>query len=260
MTVVMVMCFNKSFATSPVDVANGIVDHLFEDNQGGDQVNMGILARVPIDDNNFCTRSNTPNITKFPTFVKDGNVYAQYWYATALPPHQLSQQISGLSNGQYTLRAMIGVELYTGESISGVNLFAGEAQSPVTETGGKDVVVNTVVTDGTLTIGYRVERGSNAKFVIIDNFRLEYNGEVTDINQANSNSVTVYPTITQGAVMVNTLSAAEIHLSDITGKTIDNYNSPGGAYKFDISNRSNGIYFVTVITENKKTVCKILKR
>jgi NifB/MoaA-like Fe-S oxidoreductase len=122
------------------------------------------------------------------------------------------------------------------------------------------VIVNTVVTDGTLTIGYKVE-SSNAKFVIVDNFRLIYNGNgATGINQPMSDGISVYPTITQSTVRVNTLSVAEIHLSDITGKILDSRNSAGGVYELNISNISNGIYFVTVITENRKAVYKVLKR
>jgi hypothetical protein len=260
MTVVIVICFSKSFAANPADVTYRIVNPSFEDNQSDRQPSIPGWTKSIAGDDNFSTRSNTVNATTFPTFEKDGNVYAQYWYATALPDHQLSQIISDLPNGRYTLTAMVGVQLYESESIVGVSLFAGENQTIVTDTdkGGKDVVVNAVVTDGTLTIGYKVEN-SNAKFIIIDNFRLTYNG-TTGINQPNNSDIIVYPTITQGTVMVNTYSVAEIRLSDITGKTLDSCNSAGGIYELSISNRSNGIYFVTVITENRKAVYKIFKK
>lgn len=256
--IVMVVCFSESIAANPVDATYRIVNPSFEDSQGDNVPNIPGWTKSLTGDNNFCTRSNSPNATKFPTFVKDGNVYAQYWYAAELPDHQLSQEISGLPNGQYTLTAMAGIELYTGESISGVTIFAGENQSPVTERDGKDVVVNTVVTDGTLTIGYKVE-SSNAKFIIVDNFRLVYNG-TTGINPIDDSGVTVYPTVTQNVFTVNTSSVAEIYLSDVTGKTLDSRNSAGGAYELNISNRSNGIYFVTVVTEKGKAVCKVMKK
>ncbi|GHS99657.1 hypothetical protein FACS189421_10520 [Bacteroidia bacterium] len=258
--VVMVICFSKSFAANPVDVTYLIVNPSFEDNQSDRQASIPGWTKSIAGDDNFSTRSNTVNATTFPTFEKDGNIYAQYWYATALPDHQLSQVISDLPDGQYTLTAMIGAQLYESESIVGLSLFAGDNQTIVTDTdkGGKDVVVNAVVTDGMLTIGYKVE-SSNAKFVVIDNFRLVYNG-TTGINQPDSNGITVYPTVTQGAVMVNTPAVAEILLSDITGKIFDRRNSAGGVYELNLSNKLNGIYFVTVITENKKAVYKVLKK
>ncbi|MDR0542404.1 MAG: T9SS type A sorting domain-containing protein [Dysgonamonadaceae bacterium] len=260
MAIMMAVCFSKSIAANPVDVTGRIVNPSFEDNQSDRQPNIPGWTKSIAGDDNFSTRSNTVNATTFPTFVKDGNVYAQYWYATALPDHQLSQTISDLPNGEYTLTAMMGVQLYESESIAGVSLFAGENRTMVTDAGkgGKDVVVNTVVTDGTLTIGYKVE-SSNAKFVIIDNFRLMYNGQ-TGIHPPDSRKVMVCPTVTQGVVTVNTSSKAEIWLSDLTGKALDHHKSVGGVYELNVSNRSNGIYLVTVITENGKAVYKIIKR
>jgi hypothetical protein len=262
MVIIAAISFNKSFAANPVDMTYHILNSSFEDNQSDRQPNIPSWIKSITGDDNFSTRSNNPSPDKFPTFVKDGNVYAQYWYPTELPPHQLSQELSGLPNGQYTLTAMVAVEVYPepSDDLSGVYLFAGENRTPVIDKGGKDVIVHTTVTDGTLTIGYMVEELSNAKFVIIDNFRLAYDGAITNINQPNNGDIAVYPTITQGAVTVNTPWAAEIQLSDITGKILDSYNSVGGIYELNISNNSNGIYFITIITENGNTVYKVLKK
>jgi hypothetical protein len=59
----------------------------------------------------------------------------------------------------------------------------------------------------------------------------------------------VYPTITSGSVMVNTVSDARVKVMDIAGRTLATYQSTG-RLSIDL-NYTNGVYFISV--ENGKT-------
>ena len=86
--------------------------------------------------------------------------------------------------------------------------------------------------------------------------------EVIDItgihNDILSNGVSVYPTLSQGRVTVETLSEARIQVLDFTGKLIGTYQSSGS--KTIQLNVPSGLYFVTVESLGKTFVQKVIIR
>ena len=82
----------------------------------------------------------------------------------------------------------------------------------------------------------------------------------TGFDNLDADQVTVYPTVTSGKVQITTAGKAQISLRDLTGRTIETHNCAGGVYNLDLSGRPTGIYFVTVIANDKTSVNKIVKK
>ncbi len=97
----------------------------------------------------------------------------------------------------------------------------------------------------------------------LDNINL---GNALGIQSVDLNSsVTLFPNPTNGNVFVNVdLPAAEnitIHVFDVMGRNVyvvQKYNSYGGTIDLDLSNQSNGVYFVEVKTDHGIVTKKLL--
>jgi hypothetical protein len=84
-------------------------------------------------------------------------------------------------------------------------------------------------------------------------------GDATGLDNETAN-ITVYPTVTDGTVFVNTGEKAEIRVFDLTGKTLDIRQSAGGSYELNFAEKSAGIYFVAITANNKTSVTKIIRK
>ncbi len=112
---------------------------------------------------------------------KTGRYYCEKWTASpnSLSNASVQQTVIGLKDGTYRLTAMCHAELQNLPStvITGTYLFAGENVVNVSETSDYEVIG--IAIDGELTIGFKTE-DTNANWVTVDNFRLEWIGEVQE--------------------------------------------------------------------------------
>lgn len=108
---------------------------------------------------------------------KDGTVYAEKWVSSSwtLPDVKLSQTVTGLPQGSYTVKMYAHAVNQSGnpESTKGVSFFAGLNEVQVGA--GGEYRINVIVTDGRLDLGMKVS-STDANWVACDNFRLYYHG------------------------------------------------------------------------------------
>ncbi len=108
---------------------------------------------------------------------KTGTFYCESWTQAprALNDVSVQQTIIGLKDGIYRITAMCHAENQelTSQATEGAFLFAGENTTTVSKTG--NYTVNGTAIGGELTIGFKTE-GTNANWVTVDNFRLEWIG------------------------------------------------------------------------------------
>lgn len=87
----------------------------------------------------------------------------------------------------------------------------------------------------------------------IDNVRLE---GTLSVGSASKTAVTLSPNPSTGIFSLSDLSnAATVSISDLTGKTLRQFNS---ANRYDVSDMNAGVYFVTVSEGARKTVKKLV--
>jgi hypothetical protein len=72
--------------------------------------------------------------------------------------------------------------------------------------------------------------------------------------------IKVYPNPATSFVHVNAPANAELRVVDITGKIVLNKNNTSANETLDLSNLSNGMYFVQVIHKSDMATIKLLKR
>ena len=77
-----------------------------------------------------------------------------------------------------------------------------------------------------------------------------------------ASGISVYPNPNNGAFTVEVVKGSlhSVELTDVTGRLILAKNSVDSKVSFDLSNYSNGIYYVKVSTPNTSEVIKIVKQ
>lgn len=114
-----------------------------------------------------------------PSANKTGNYYCERWTQAPghLPDTYVQQTVSGLKDGSYRVTAYCHAE-NSGVTATpdGVFLFAGEGATAVTKPAEYSVVGTAM--GGELTIGFRCAE-TNANWITVDNFRLQWIGEAT---------------------------------------------------------------------------------
>ncbi len=127
------------------------------------------------DNNGMQTQNNNE-----PSAGKTGTYYCERWTQAPghLPDTYIQQNISQLPEGRYRITATCHAENQSGTPAiaSGAFLFAGEEETEV-NTPGEYSVVGTAI-GGELTIGFKCVN-TDANWVTVDNFRLEWIGEPT---------------------------------------------------------------------------------
>ncbi len=108
---------------------------------------------------------------------KSGTYYCEKWTQAPGPLSDAAvwQTLTGLQEGTYRVTAMCHAENQnaTSATVTGTYLFAGENTTAVSTTGDYTVIGTAI--SGELTIGFKTE-GTNANWVTVDNFRLEWLG------------------------------------------------------------------------------------
>lgn len=155
-----------------IDLTSIIYNPGFEKNQpDGSQVIPG-WTKTGTASSEFCTRNDDG-----PDNFKTGNVYFQHLSsASPKPDFSISQKITNLPNGIYTLSADAGGN-------TGTYIYANNSQTEVISE-GENYKVSVVVINGELTIGFKsVNR--TVSLVYADNFSLTYTAVATDLNSLN---------------------------------------------------------------------------
>ncbi len=108
---------------------------------------------------------------------KTGTYYCEKWTQAPGPLSDagVQQTLTGLPEGTYRVTAMCHAENQNEASatVTGTYLFADENTTTVSTTGNYTVIGTAI--NGELTIGFKTE-GTNANWVTVDNFRLEWLG------------------------------------------------------------------------------------
>ncbi|WAC13017.1 LamG-like jellyroll fold domain-containing protein [Dyadobacter pollutisoli] len=133
---------------------------------------------------------------------KAGNTYVEKWVGSPpLPNVSISQKITGLANGQYTL--WIGAQHITQNPLRGQPggfVFGNDAKKEVGAKG--EYAVDFLVVDGTARIGFKTEN-SKANWAACDNFRLYYKGVATDSMRVRLQVLVDSATIVSAKKMLN---------------------------------------------------------
>ncbi|PMD90677.1 hypothetical protein BWI97_22060 [Siphonobacter sp. BAB-5405] len=176
---------NDAPKANPVDVTARIVNPSFESSFTG-WTNQGLYTQTNADFN--------PQ--------KAGNTYAERWVGgPPLPNVSLSQKITGLPNGQYTL--VVGAQNITQNPDTGQPggfVFANNAQTEVGARG--EYSVDFLVIDSTAVIGFKTEN-SRGNWMACDNFRLHYKGAATELMNARLQTLLDSATTVLGKKMQN---------------------------------------------------------
>jgi hypothetical protein len=93
-------------------------------------------------------------------------------------------------------------------------------------------------------------------YFCIDNFNDETNG----ISDSPAIDFSVYPNPVNSVLNVSGAEGTKITLTDLTGRTLYNGFCNSQVYRFDMSDFSKGIYFVTVSDNTKSITKKIIKK
>lgn len=160
---------NNASPDNPIDMTSAIVNPDFEQGTNG-WLNDGMIAQT---NSSFAGKS--------------GGTYLERWVnvGSKLPDVAISQQLSGLRNGAYILRAATGhisqassgSSQNNGKIQTGALLFAGYCSvEAADQTKAQDL--RFVVVDSTATIGFKTTNASG-NWVCFDNCRLLYVGNLT---------------------------------------------------------------------------------
>ncbi|WP_176454246.1 LamG-like jellyroll fold domain-containing protein [Siphonobacter sp. BAB-5385] len=189
---------------NPLDVTQQIVNPSFESGFNGWA------------NNDMYTQSND-GLNPY----KQGNTYVERWQGVPpLPNVSISQTITGLPNGKYTLT--VGAQnLSQNPEVGqpGAFIYGNDNQKEVTGRG--DYSVDILVVDSTLTLGFKTQN-SKGNWAGCDNFRLQYKGIAQQAVKEKLQALVDSATILLGKKMQNTsratlegaVAAAKQSLSD----------------------------------------------
>lgn len=170
---------------NPADVTRWVANPDFEENQGDRQQEIPGWTKAGSNNSEYCTRNDAGPLSGA---FKTGTVYFQYW-SSEKPDYSISQELTSLPDGVYTLVADAGGDAGT----TGTYIYANNKEVEVTTT-GSEYTVDVTVTNGTLSIGFK-SVGRNVNWSYADNFRLFYKGEKTsgidDLKEELSDSLLV---------------------------------------------------------------------
>lgn len=83
------------------------------------------------------------------------------------------------------------------------------------------------------------------------------------VSENELNSISIYPNPTNNTVFINlnnvTTDITSIELKDVTGRIIGTQLSPNGIVKFNLTNESAGVYFITINTERGMITKKVIR-
>ena len=192
--------------------------------QAGDYVEMTSFIANPSFESSFTGWTNNgmaaQTNTSFGT-SKNGNTYVEKWVSTApVPDVGVNQTLTGLPNGTYKLVAAAQNILQNPLSGKpGAFLFANQKE---TEIGDKnDYSVDFLVVDGTASVGFKT-LSSQANWVALDNFRLQYKGLGLDSMRASLQALKDSATVLLSAKMQNTARSGLVTAIDSAQLALSN--------------------------------------
>ena len=107
----------------------------------------------------------------------------------------------------------------------------------------------------TIYVAFRHHNISDMYWMLLDDISITA-GNHAGIDEVNDINVSLYPNPTTGKLNVNAEGAQEINVLDINGRVVMTANNTN---TIDLSNLSNGCYFVRVITNAGVSTQKIVK-
>ena len=144
---------------------------------------------------NHIWQKTTKSQTQTPGYHGADGICLEVWKADGAPvtASSISQTLKGLENGTYVFGAyMLATNSEVEEnreSIYGVSIFAGDQATPVATNRVESMNVKwghtakfnvaATVTDGTLTVGVKVDEDNTVNFILMDNATLYYFGDKT---------------------------------------------------------------------------------
>ena len=93
-------------------------------------------------------------------------------------------------------------------------------------------------------------------WLILDDFGITGEGTAS-INEVNNTNISLYPNPTDGKLYINAEGIQEINVIDVNGRTVMNKRN---TTTVDMTNLSQGVYFVQVITNNGVSVQKVVRK
>ncbi|MEI6948083.1 LamG-like jellyroll fold domain-containing protein [Paraflavisolibacter sp. H34] len=161
------------------------------DAAAGDYVEMTPLVVNPSFETSTTGWTNNGMVTQTNTSFgafKNGTTYVEKWVSAApLPNVSITQTLSGLPNGKYTLTAAAHHLLQNPLSGKpGAFLFANDAQTEVGDR--KDYSVDFLVADRTAVLGFKT-LNAQGNWAALDHFRLRYKGFSADAMIASLQAV-----------------------------------------------------------------------
>jgi len=214
--------YTPSEALIGTDVFTGLLDRAFGDDAGFYAINQGSLTLNSNYDLSFV--SNDFEIIKA-TPVIDWENPADIYYGTLLSSTQLNA-FAGIS-GTYEYNPPAGTLLSDGNN--------------------QELNVTFTPSDG---LNYNVAY----KTVYIN---VLWPVEVDDVN---INAMSFYPNPTKGIINFDGNKAENIRITDITGKVVFEKSEFVSGESIDLSVNPAGVYFVTIQTETKTYISKIIKQ
>lgn len=97
--------------------------------------------------------------------------------------------------------------------------------------------------------------------MVIDYIRV-YQSANLSVNNEEIDNIRIFPNPTKNLITIQNpyLNNSKIHIYDVTGKKINTLTQNRNTQSYDISYLKSGLYFISVVQNNKKQVFKILKK
>jgi hypothetical protein len=234
---------------------------------------------IPFSVNSYPTGATHKWLTNF-QYDDDGDGTKSYFYVSLVSPQSLVV-------GSQTIKAYINKRVALADPYPVANKVFKIVQIPVMRSmghsshGNTDFVWNAVDSVYSATTNFSMEGDWRINLAIYDavadtliagtNIGTDYETSSSvnwdiylDLNagtvaQTNENSVTVYPTISNGEFNIITLEKGFIKLLDSTGKILKSYNSTIGINTIN-ANVPSGLYFITVDEAGKQSTYKVIVR
>ncbi|MCR5066105.1 MAG: choice-of-anchor J domain-containing protein [Bacteroidales bacterium] len=112
-----------------------------------------------------------------------------------------------------------------------------------------------IAATGTIRVAFRHHDVTNMYWLLIDDVKITA-GNTSGIDNMNSANVDFYPNPVNDKLYISE-EVAKVNVIDINGRTVI---SSENTRVVDMSNLSNGVYFVRVITDNGTAVKKVVKK
>lgn len=196
------------------DMTNLITNPGFETNSGDRSQSFPGWTKTGSTNTEYCIRTNLSG-TAIAEYG-DGTAYLQYWVGSTstVPDISVTQTLTDLPNGTYRITA---AGTFGG---NGFYLVANEKQQEITT--AQIYTVETIVTNGTLTLGVKTEN-TNSNFILADNFHLYYLGyDASAAIEALSPQIETAQSLLESSMSASAKTALNDAITTAQGLTAEN--------------------------------------